>query len=57
MTENGDSTTPRANGRVNRRTLLKAAGATALTAGAVTATAPSAAADGTAYDAIVVGAG
>lgn len=57
MTENGDSTTPRAHGGVTRRTLLKAAGATALAAGAVTATARSAAADGRPYDAIVVGAG
>ncbi|MGW0494309.1 hypothetical protein ACWD0Z_02455 [Streptomyces sp. NPDC003007] len=38
MTVNGDSTTSRAHGRVTRRTLLKTAGATALTAGAVTAT-------------------
>jgi monoamine oxidase len=58
MTENGDSTAARAHGRVTRRTVLKAAGATALAAGAVTATASSsAAADGKPYDAIVVGAG
>ncbi|NUS89093.1 MAG: NAD(P)-binding protein, partial [Streptomyces sp.] len=58
MTENGDSTTPRAHGHVTRRTVLKAAGATALAAGAVTATGSSAAAaDGKPYDAIVVGAG
>jgi hypothetical protein len=37
MTENGDSTTARAHGRVTGRTVLKAAGATALAAGAVTA--------------------
>ncbi|NEA65800.1 NAD(P)/FAD-dependent oxidoreductase [Streptomyces sp. SID12488] len=57
MTGNGDSTDTRASSRVTRRTLLKAAGATALTAGVVTATAPSAAADAGPFDAIVVGAG
>lgn len=57
MTENGDSTATRADGRVTRRTLLKAAGATTLTAGVVTATAPSAAANAGPFDAIVVGAG
>jgi hypothetical protein len=41
----------------HRRTLLKAAGATALTAGAVAATASPAAADDKPYDAIVVGVG
>ncbi|MFD8228330.1 FAD-dependent oxidoreductase, partial [Streptomyces massasporeus] len=57
MTENGDSTTPRAHGRVTRRTVLKAAGATALAAGAVTATAASSApADGKPNHAHVVGA-
>ncbi|MGJ3561161.1 FAD-dependent oxidoreductase [Streptomyces sp. INA 01156] len=57
MTENGDSTATRADSRVTRRILLKAAAATALTAGVVTGTAPSAAADAGPFDAIVVGAG
>jgi hypothetical protein len=57
MTENGDSTIPRAHGRVTEELLLKAAGATALTAGAVAATASPAAADDKPYDTIVVGVG